>query len=63
MHGLLLQPLLRQNNPRSRAMLAIADAERPVSIQLFGSEPDAMAEAARTVAAAGAGPTQSPTGS
>lgn len=37
-------------NRRTRAMLEIDDAERPVSIQLFGSDPDLMAKAAAIVA-------------
>ncbi|HAZ21665.1 MAG TPA: tRNA dihydrouridine synthase DusB [Firmicutes bacterium] len=37
-------------NRRTRAMLTINDAERPVSIQLFGSDPDLMGQAAAIVA-------------
>lgn len=38
-------------NRHTRAMLTVDDAERPVSIQLFGSNPDLMGEAASIVAA------------
>ncbi|MGE5578356.1 MAG: tRNA dihydrouridine synthase DusB [Syntrophothermus sp.] len=34
-------------NDRSKAMLKIAPEERPMAIQLFGSEPEIMAQAAR----------------
>lgn len=37
-------------NRRTRAMLEVDDAERPVSIQLFGSDPDLMGKAAAIVA-------------
>jgi len=37
-------------NRHTRAMLTVNDVERPVSIQLFGSNPDFMAEAAAIVA-------------
>jgi len=39
---------------KTRAMLASAPAERPLSLQIFGADPESMAEAARMVAAAGA---------
>jgi tRNA-dihydrouridine synthase B len=35
-------------------MLAIDDRERPVALQIFGSEPESMGQAAKIVAAAGA---------
>ncbi|WP_425059757.1 tRNA-dihydrouridine synthase B [Sporomusa carbonis] len=41
-------------NVHTRKMLAIDERERPVALQIFGSEPDSMAEAARIVARAGA---------
>ena len=41
-------------NERSYEMLAVDDAERPVSIQIFGSSPEDAAIAARAVEAAGA---------
>lgn len=39
---------------KTHAMLVSDPAEKPVSFQVFGSEPDALAEAARMVADAGA---------
>jgi tRNA-dihydrouridine synthase B len=46
---------LARGNRRTRTqMLRIHAAEHPVSVQLFGSDPDAMREAAWTVAEAGA---------
>ena len=39
---------------KTRAMLETSDAEQPLSIQIFGADPDVMAEAARMVADAGA---------
>lgn len=45
---------LRHGNRTTRDMLAIAPDEHPVGIQLFGADPDAMAEAARDAEAAGA---------
>lgn len=41
-------------NERSYEMLAVDDAERPVSIQIFGNNPEEAAIAARAVEAAGA---------
>jgi nifR3 family TIM-barrel protein len=41
-------------NERTRAMLELKPDEGPVSVQIFGADPDAMAEAARAVAEAGA---------
>lgn len=38
---------------KTRAMLESAPAERPLSLQIFGADPESMAEAARMVAAAG----------
>lgn len=45
---------LHYNSRKTDAMLAIDPAEKPVSIQIFGSDPPVMAEAARRIAAAGA---------
>jgi len=47
-HGLYHQ------NPKSYRFLYWTDEEHPISAQIFGAEPDIMAEAARVVAAAGA---------
>lgn len=47
-HGLYHQ------NPKSYRFLQWTDEEHPISAQIFGAEPDIMAEAARVVAAAGA---------
>ncbi len=41
-------------NERTLGYLRVGPDERPLAIQIFGSEPDAMAEAARMVEAAGA---------
>lgn len=45
---------LLYKNEKTFAMLAVNPAERPTAIQLFGSVPEEMAEAARIVAAQGA---------
>lgn len=45
---------LIMGNEKSRRMLAVDDAERPVSIQIFGSTPEDAALAARVVEEAGA---------
>lgn len=45
---------LVMGNERTRAMLGVAEDEHPVAIQLFGSEPDVVAEAAVRAEAAGA---------
>ncbi|MBE3577285.1 MAG: tRNA dihydrouridine synthase DusB [Limnochordales bacterium] len=45
---------LVMNNRRTERYLRIDPAEHPVSLQLFGSDPEVMAEAAEKVAAAGA---------
>jgi tRNA-dihydrouridine synthase B len=47
-HGLYHQ------NPKSYRFLEWTDEEHPISAQIFGAEPDIMAEATRVVAAAGA---------
>jgi tRNA-dihydrouridine synthase B len=47
-HGLYHQ------NPKSYRFLEWTEEEHPISAQIFGAEPDIMAEAARVVAAAGA---------
>lgn len=41
-------------NTHTKKLLAIEARERPVALQIFGSEPESMAKAARIVAAAGA---------
>ena len=41
-------------NERTRAMLELQPDEGPVAVQIFGADPNAMAEAARAVAEAGA---------
>ena len=41
------------HNCHTLDMLRIADAERPVAVQLFGSEPETLAAAAKLTAAAG----------
>ena len=45
---------LLYNNEKTFAMLQIDEAERPTAIQLFGSVPEELAEAARIVEARGA---------
>jgi tRNA-dihydrouridine synthase B len=45
---------LRFGSERTQGMLRIDPGEKPVSIQLFGSEPAVMAAAAQQIAAAGA---------
>jgi tRNA-dihydrouridine synthase B len=45
---------LHHGNERTLGYLRIASDERPLAVQIFGSEPDTMAEAARMVEAAGA---------
>jgi nifR3 family TIM-barrel protein len=45
---------LEHQNERTLGYLRVARDEHPLAIQIFGSEPDVMAEAARMVAAAGA---------
>ncbi|HWR43518.1 tRNA dihydrouridine synthase DusB [Sporomusa sp.] len=42
------------DNAHTKKLLAIDERERPVALQIFGSEPDSMAKAARIVAASGA---------
>src|SRR5437867_11417428 len=44
---------LSQGNERSLGYLRIAADEHPLAVQVFGSEPAAMAKAARMVEAAG----------
>jgi tRNA-dihydrouridine synthase B len=43
-----------RGSPRTRRMMLYAEEERPLSIQIYGSRPEAMAEAARVVEGAGA---------
>src|SRR5437879_2018502 len=45
---------LEHKHERTLGYLRVARDEHPLAIQIFGSEPDVMAEAARMVAAAGA---------
>jgi tRNA-dihydrouridine synthase B len=45
---------LHHGNERTLGYLRIAEDEHPLAVQIFGSEPSLMAEAARLVAAAGA---------
>jgi tRNA-dihydrouridine synthase B len=45
---------IRHGNQRTTSMLALGEGESPVAIQVFGGDPDVMAEAARAVEAAGA---------
>src|SRR5436305_2488903 len=45
---------LQHKNERTLGYLRIASDEHPLAVQIFGSEPNAMAEAARMVEAAGA---------
>jgi nifR3 family TIM-barrel protein len=45
---------LVRRNPRTLRMAHYADEERPLSIQIYGSEPSRMAEAAKIVEAMGA---------
>jgi tRNA-dihydrouridine synthase B len=45
---------LQHRNERTLGYLKIATDEHPLAVQIFGSEPDVMADAARMVAAAGA---------
>jgi nifR3 family TIM-barrel protein len=45
---------LHYNSDKTRAMIQIASYEKPVSIQIFGSNPEIMAEAAAFIAAEGA---------
>ncbi|NLY76116.1 MAG: tRNA dihydrouridine synthase DusB [Firmicutes bacterium] len=45
---------LHYNSKKTRELIGIDPTVRPVSIQIFGSEPEVMAEAARTIEEAGA---------
>src|ERR1700745_2073990 len=45
---------IHHGNERTLGALRVAADEHPLAIQIFGSEPAAMAEAARAVEAAGA---------
>src|SRR3954466_3266228 len=45
---------LHHGNERTLGYLRIASDEHPLAVQIFGSEPETMAEAARMVEAAGA---------
>jgi len=45
---------LTYRSAKTKLMLATSEAEKPLSIQIFGSEPSVMAAAARMVEAAGA---------
>ena len=45
---------LVRGNKRTRSLMRFTDEERPLSIQIYGSDPEHMAEAARAVEAIGA---------
>src|SRR5437763_15658618 len=45
---------IEHRNERTLGYLRVGADEHPLAIQIFGSDPDVMAEAARMVAAAGA---------
>ena len=45
---------IRHGNRRTKGMLELGEGESPVAIQVFGGDPDVMADAARAVEAAGA---------
>jgi tRNA-dihydrouridine synthase B len=45
---------LTRGNERTLEMLQFCDEERPISIQIYGSDPERMADAARRVEASGA---------
>lgn len=45
---------LQYGSRKTAAMMAVCPQERPVALQLFGGEPEAMAQAARAAEAAGA---------
>ncbi len=45
---------IRYANRKTMGMLTVMPDEHPVGVQVFGADPDAMAEAARAAAAAGA---------
>ena len=45
---------IQHRNERTLGYLRVASDEHPLAIQIFGSDPGAMAEAARIVEAAGA---------
>ncbi len=47
---LISSQALQYRNERTQHMLLRTDEERPVSVQLFGNDPDTMAEAAKIVA-------------
>ena len=40
---------IHYRNRNTEALMAIDEAERPVSLQLFGSEPELMAEVAKSI--------------
>jgi len=40
---------IRYNNKNTKDLLAVSNYERPVAIQLFGSEPDILADAAKQI--------------
>jgi nifR3 family TIM-barrel protein len=45
---------LTRGNPRTRHLMRFSEEERPISIQIYGSDPSRMAEAARIVEETGA---------
>jgi len=51
---MLSDKALIYGNRRTERMLTLAPGEHPIAVQLLGSEPESMAEAARLVAEAGA---------
>lgn len=52
--GMISSRGLIHGNPGTRRLLAISPEERPVSVQIFGAEPEVMARAAEMAVAAGA---------
>src|SRR3954462_7220923 len=53
---------IEHRNERTLGYLRVASDEHPLAMQIFGSEPRVMAEAARMVASAGAGGVDTPFG-
>ena len=44
---------LLEGNPKAQELVATCSADRPLAVQIFGSDPDLMAEAARLLEARG----------
>ena len=40
---------IKYNNKNTKELMTISEDERPVAVQLFGSEPDIMADMARNI--------------